>query len=166
MIDLYLGETAVSLARMEACWRSLDASQLLQIQNVRVEARSLIARVLVALGRGDEALRHADALEGEHVGWANALAAMIRGLVEPDHEAGLRTALELFDENEMALFSATTRLRLGEVQGGDVGTANIRAANAWLKAQGVRNPQAMARMLSPRLPLPEGERVGERANRG
>ncbi|MDP1828464.1 MAG: protein kinase [Archangium sp.] len=163
MIDLYLGETATSLSRMEACWRSLDSSQLLQIQNVRIEARSLIARVLIALGRGDEALRHADALEGEQVGWANALAAMIRGLVEPGHEAGLRTALELFDENEMALFSATTRLRLGEVQGGDVGAANVRAAGAWLKAQGVRNPQAMARMLSPCLPLPAGERVEERA---
>ena len=149
MIDLYLGETSGSLARMEECWRSLGSSQLLQIQNVRIEARSLIARVLISLGRGDEALRHAEALEDENASWADALAAMIRGLVEPEHEAGLRTALDLFDANEMALFAATTRLRLGEVQGGDVGAANVRAATAWLRAQGVHDPQKMSQMLSP-----------------
>ncbi len=148
MIDLYLGETSGSLQRMEACWRSLGDSQLLQIQNVRVEARSLIARVLISLGRGDEALRHAEKLEDEDVGWATALAAMIRGLVSRN-EAGLRRAIELFDENEMALFSAATRLRLGEVQGGDVGAANVRAATAWMTAQGVKNPKAMARMIVP-----------------
>jgi hypothetical protein len=149
MIDLYEGDTSASLARLEKCWQSLEDSQLLQIQNVRVEARSLIARVLVSLGRGEEALREADALEDENVGWANALAAMIRGLVAEPREAQLRRALQLFDENEMALFSATTRLRLGELQGGDVGAANVRAATAWMTAQGVRDPQKLARVLSP-----------------
>ncbi|MDP2272195.1 MAG: protein kinase [Archangium sp.] len=148
MIDLYLGQTSGTLERMESCWRSLDSSQLLQIQNVRIEARSLIARVLIALGRGHEALRHAEALEDEDVGWASALAAMTRGLAG-NNEAQLRVALELFDDNEMALFSATTRLRLGELQGGDVGAANVRAATAWLSAQGVKSPQSMARTLSP-----------------
>ena len=74
---------------------------------------------------------------------------MIRGLAEPPHEAGLRKALELFEAHEMRLFSATTRLRLGEVQGGDVGAANVRAASAWLQAQGVKNPEAMARVFTP-----------------
>ena len=149
MIDLYLGETGGSLARLEKCWRALDESQLLQIQNVRIEARSLIARVLVAQGRRDEALRHADSLEDENVGWANALAAMIRGLVAAPQEAQLRRALELFDEHEMALFAAATRLRLGELQGGELGAANVRAAKAWMSAQGVKNPSRLAHILSP-----------------
>ena len=151
MIDLYLGETGGSLARLEACWRALGDSQLRWIQLVRVEARSLFARVLIANGQGEEALRHAVAIEREGVGYGNALAAMIRALVGPDHEAGLRTALGLFDEHEMALFSAATRLRLGEVQGGAVGAANVRAAIAWLQAQGVSRPEAMARVLVPSL---------------
>ncbi len=158
MIDLYENDTRATLERMEACWRSLDEAQYLLIQNVRIEARSLMARVLIAVGRGDEALRHAEALEGEDLGWATALAAMIRALVNPK-EASFRAALELFDENEMALFAAATRLRLGEVQGGDVGQANVRAARAWLLAQGVKNPEALARTL---LPLPHrGEGRGE-----
>jgi len=149
LIDLYVGQPEGSLARMETCWRGLGDSQLLRIQNVRIEARSLIARVLLALGRRDEALRHAELLEREDVGWADALAAMIRGLAS-SRESDLRRALELFEANEMALFSATTRLRLGEVQGGEVGAANVRVALAWMQAQGVKSPQAFAQMLSPR----------------
>lgn len=54
----------------------------------------------------------------------------------------------------MNLFAAAARLRLGEVQGGEVGRANVRAATAWMQAQGIKAPDWMAQMLAPALPLP------------
>ncbi|MFZ5438911.1 MAG: serine/threonine-protein kinase PknK [Myxococcota bacterium] len=148
LIDLYEGASVASLQRLERCWASLEDSQLLRIQNVRIEARSLFARVLLALGRNGEALRHAELLERERVGWADALAALIRGVVEG--ETGLRRALELFDAHDMALFAAATRLELGRRQGGDVGAANTRAATVWMQAQGITRPDRFARVLTGR----------------
>ncbi len=149
MIDLYLGDTAKSAERLLNCWSLLKSSQLLTIQNVRIEARSLLARVLVASGRIDEALRQAKKLEDERAGWAVALATMIRALASPAPLEPLWSALRLFEEQEMALFAAATRMRLGQAQGGAAGEANVRTATAWFVGQGVKNPLAMARMLVP-----------------
>jgi hypothetical protein len=145
MIDLYTGELSHALDRMNRCMASLRDSQLLRVQNVRVEAHSLLARVLLALGRNDEALAQARLLEREGVAWADALALMIRGGAG-DAEA-LRSAIDAFERCEMSLFSAATRLRLGERQGAALGAANTRAANAWMEAQGVRSPERMARLF-------------------
>ena len=151
LIDLYVGRPQESAERVEAGWGQLKASMLLQIQNVRVEARYLRARLAVALGRTSAALEHAEAIEDEGVDWGNAFALAIRGVVAGKAgEAQLKAAVERFSALEMAAFSAAARVRLGEVQGGDVGAANVRAGLGWLTAQGVRNPEAFAAMLLPR----------------
>ena len=49
----------------------------------------------------------------------------------------------------MALFAAAARARLGELEGGELGAARLKAGHAWMLAQGVRNPAAMTRMLVP-----------------
>ncbi|MFT3708232.1 MAG: hypothetical protein QM817_11315 [Archangium sp.] len=159
MIDLYTGELGRSLERMNACMRALADSELLRIQNVRVEARSVLGRVLIALGRVDEAREQAVLLERENVGWATALAELIRGLAGDDE--ALRRAIEGFDKHEMALFSSASRLRLGERQGKAVGEANTRAALAWMQAQGVKDPHRLANTLAPNsLSLQAGRGLG------
>ncbi|PZR15975.1 MAG: hypothetical protein DI536_06640 [Archangium gephyra] len=137
MADLYEAPSAATLARIETCWRSLSSSQLLRIQNVRVEARSLMARVLLALGRNDEALRHARMLEREGADWASAQALLIEGLATNSPER-LRAAASAFDRCEMTLFATITRLRLGE-----------EGARAWLHSQGIRSPERFAQILAP-----------------
>ncbi len=145
MADLYEGATPRTLERFEACWRSLSSSQLLRIQNVRVEARSLLARTLLALGRRDEALRHARLLANEGADWATAQSLLLEGLAVESPER-LRAALTAFESAEMTLFAAVTRLRLGELEGDD---ANVRAATEWMRAQGIKAPARFAQTLAP-----------------
>jgi hypothetical protein len=104
--------------------------------------------VLIALGRRDEARAIAASLALERVGWADALALHLDGLAGDDD--ALRRSVEAFDRHEMALFAAAARLRLGERQGAALGEANVRAAWAWLTAQGVKEPDRLAATLSPR----------------
>jgi tRNA A-37 threonylcarbamoyl transferase component Bud32/tetratricopeptide (TPR) repeat protein len=153
MIDLYVARPQDSVERVEAGWGQLKSAMLLQIQNVRVEARYLRARLAVALGRAGEALSHAEAIEEEGVEWGNAFALATRGVVAGKAgEAQLKAAVERFSALDMQAFAAAARLRLGEVQGGEIGAANVRAGLGWLTAQGVRNPEAFAAMLLPRPP--------------
>ncbi len=137
MADLYEGATPATLARLEACWASLSSSQLLRIQNVRVEARSLLARVLLALGRNDEALRHARLLEREDAEWATAQALLIDGLATQSTER-LNAALGAFERTEMTVFAAVTRLRLRD-----------EGAAIWLRGQGVTSPERFAEIFAP-----------------
>lgn len=154
MIDLYEGRPQDSIDRLEKSWRLFRGSLLLSIQNVRVEADYLRARLEIAAGRLDEAVGIALGLEGENVAWARGFALVIRGLAaEPARAVELlRQALDLFDAEEMHLFAAATRLRLGEVQGGDVGAANVRAGLVWMQAQGVKDPRRFANVVVPAPP--------------
>ncbi|MFO0596169.1 MAG: protein kinase [Myxococcaceae bacterium] len=147
MIDLYEGQLDQTLGRLEQTIASLRESQLMRIQNVRIEARALLGRVLVALGRLDEARDQSRLLREEKAGWADAFASLIEGLA--GDEKALSVALEGFDRHEMALFSGVTRLRLGQKQGAQLGEANTRAALAWMQTQAVKDPARLADALAP-----------------
>lgn len=56
MIDLYSGAPEDGWRRTKESWKALEGSMLLRIQNVRVEATSLRARLALATGRLDEVL--------------------------------------------------------------------------------------------------------------
>jgi tetratricopeptide (TPR) repeat protein len=147
-IDLYEGRA--SLDRLDAAWPSLRSTMMLRIQNVRVEARYLRARVLLALNRRDDALELAFDLDEEGVDWARALSLLVRGLAQ-DSTTALRQAAELFQSADMQLFAAVARLRLGEALRAE-GAALVREAVAWLEGQGVVRPLQFASMLAPRPP--------------
>jgi serine/threonine protein kinase/tetratricopeptide (TPR) repeat protein len=150
MIDLTTGEIREGLARLDQGWGALRRSMLLRIQNVRIEATFLRARLLLAAGRTGEALEIAFALDDEGVAWARGFSLLLRGLADQRDAAGLlRSALEVFEAEDMRLFSAVARLRLGEVQGGELGLANRRAAEAWMTAQGISDAPSFSRMLAP-----------------
>lgn len=136
LIDLYTGEKDQTVARMHQCLQSLSDSQLLRIQNVRVEAWSLMARALLAQGRKNEALDVAELLQKERVGWADALALLIAGLA--GDASALKLSAESFDRLEMRFFSAAVRWRLGDPQGA-----------GWFRAQGVKNPERFVQLVCP-----------------
>lgn len=153
MIDLYVGRPQDSVERVAAGWAQLKTAMLLQIQNVRVEARYLRARLAIATGDRAGALEHAEAMEGEGVEYGHAFAQVIRAVAAgKGGEALLKGAIDRLAALDMHAFAAAARVRLGEVQGGELGAANQRAGLGWLTAQGVRNPDAFAAMLLPRAP--------------
>jgi hypothetical protein len=147
MIDLYAGEPRAAYDRLLDAWPKLKAAQLLRMQNVRIEATYLKARSALACGERGEALAEAERLEAERVAWANGFAAVIRGLC--GRPESLQQAIQIFEGADMRLFSAATRLRLGETTPGALGQASLKAGEAWLLAQGVKDPAAFARMLVP-----------------
>ncbi len=170
MINLYVGDPEPAFQRMVQRWGALRSSLFLSIQLVRVEARYLRGRAALATGRLGEALGDAERMEGEGVEYGRALAACLRAGVArgkhmPERAKGLYArALELFDASEMKLYATAARARLGELQGGELGAANMRAAEVWMKAQGVLQPGRMIDMV---IPLPPGEgarRAGEGTN--
>ncbi len=153
LIGLYAGDGRAAYERVREAWPALRRSLLLRIQNVRVEATFLRAAAALAAGLGDEALASARRLERERVGWAEAFAALLRaGISSPDEAAArYRAAAARLESVQMALFAAAARRRAGAFGGGDEGRAAIAAADAFMTAQGVKNPERMTAMLAPRL---------------
>ncbi len=156
MIDLYEGKPRDAYDRISEAWPAMRRAYLLRTQNVRIEAGFLRARAAVACGELDAALSGAEQLEAENVPWGNAFGSTVRGLVahaRNELESAvklLQQAILVFEACDMRLFAAAARLRLGEAAGGSLAAASIRAGEAWMLAQGVKAPAAVAQMLVPR----------------
>jgi hypothetical protein len=92
----------------------------------------------------DMAGRAAKRLAAEKAPWGIALAMMIRAgqcVARGSHEEGrrrLRTAEPLLQKLDMHLHAAAIRRHLGDASGSE-----------WMTAQGIRNPEAMTRLLLP-----------------
>ncbi|MBL8955083.1 MAG: AAA family ATPase [Myxococcaceae bacterium] len=155
MIDLYEGKPRDAFDRIGEAWPAMKRAYLLRTQNVRIEAEFLRARSAVACGEHEAAITGAEALEAEGVPWADAFAAATRGLVaagrkSPDAAVTLlQEAILGFEAADMRLFAAATRLRLGEIASGSLAVASTRAGDAWMLAQGIKSPAALAQMLMP-----------------
>jgi serine/threonine protein kinase len=170
-IDLYLGEAAAAHERVEEIWRDLERAMLLRIQNCAIEAWYLRARAALALaasagagvdgcgGRAKDRLRlalhAARRIEAQRTSWGTPLAQLVRATAArlggdlARAEVGLRDALAGFEHAHMQLYAAAARRRLGQLIGGEDGAARIAAADAFLRAQAVGNPEAMVGMLAP-----------------
>ena len=64
----------------------------------------------------------------------------------------LAAAVTAFERADMASHAAVARRRLGAMQGDERGRALVAEADAWMAAQGIRNPARMTRMLAPGFP--------------
>ena len=168
-IDIYLGDAAAAHERVEAMWRDLERAMLLRIQNCFIEAWYLRARAALALaatlpGQGAEAERRkllklaskaARRVDSQHTGWGTPLAHLVRATVarlsdDPGHAVDeLRAALAGFVAADMGLYAATVRRRLGSLVGGDEGRALVAEGDAFMRAQGIVQPEAMTRMMAP-----------------
>jgi len=165
--DLYEGQPAAAVPRIEAVWPALTGSMLMRIQLVRSEAHQLRARAalanLAAAGRppARDAVkaieREVDALAKEKMPWIDPLADLLRAGLQrvqgrPDAAIEpLRRALRSFRAQDMALYAAVAERQLGLLIGGDEGTRLRVDAESWMAAQTIRNPAAIARVYAPGL---------------
>ncbi len=145
LIDLYQGQPEDAWARLVAAWPALEASQLLRIQNVRIEALGLKGRLAVATGRQAVLAEMVARLRKEEVPWATASSLMLEALAPGGSPEGLRQAARTFDECEMRLQAAAVRLRLAELE-----DRPPEAELAWMTGQGIVAPRKAAGMLVPR----------------
>jgi hypothetical protein len=64
--------------------------------------------------------------------------------------ADLLTRAQLgFEAADMALYSAAARRCRGLLVGGGEGAALVAEADAWMRNEGIRNPERMTAMLAP-----------------
>ncbi len=160
--DLYEGRAADAWARVAEHWPALERSLLLRVRSVRVEALSLRGRAALAaaaLRRPDRAAlvaqadRAARTLEAERYQLPVALAHLLRAGVlrqrGQDALVALGTAREALSARSMRLFAGAASRRLGALVGGERGRA--LAAEATAALAGLRDPEAVTRLLVPGL---------------
>ncbi len=161
-IELYTGDTEVVWKHLQGQWQALEDSLLLRIQVLRIEAMHLQARAALATSEGKERTRRlkvaekmAKRIAREKAAWAAPFASLIRAGIanrNGDKElAGrlLSEAATAFKQQDMELYAAASRRRLGEMVGGDYGYQLLTETNAWMAGQRIKNPDAMTRMLTP-----------------
>ena len=168
-IDLYAGDGVAAWRRVQAQWPELKGSQLLAVQQLRLEALFFRGRsALAAAGASAEDLPSpaqlvaeaeaaARAIERTRMAWARPLAAMLRAGAarqrgQPDAAIVLLgEAIGQLELQDMRLYAASARRRRARLIGGPDGRAGVEQADQWFGAQGVRDPAAMARLFAPGL---------------
>jgi hypothetical protein len=159
--DLYEGDGANTLRRIDECWPVMASAQLLRVQAVRAWTENLRARAALAEacrgGADGEALlkvasRSARRLQREKMPWTQALASMLRAGIAAtrgDVENAARlaeTAEQEFTATDMATFAAVARRRRGELLGD---AALVAAADGWMTQQTIGRPERFAALLAP-----------------
>jgi serine/threonine protein kinase len=162
-LALYEGKAAAELDELLDGFSKLEASMMPRIWLVRVVSRSLAARV--ALGAMREPSRRADALREvrrllrqlrrERTPIARAVTLPIEaGLALQNGEP--QRAVELLveagrkgDEGDLHLLSAFCRLRIGQLDDGDLGQESSALANEWMDSEEIADPERMAELFVP-----------------
>jgi hypothetical protein len=163
-IELYARRGAEAWQRVLSTWPRLRKSMLLHVQVVRHIALEHRARAALAAGLADagaaselfeEAERVCRQLERERIAPLAGLATLLRACVADargEREVALRLLAQADAQlvpHDHGLHLAAVRRRRGELLGGDEGAALIASADAWLAAQGVRDPRRFCGMIYP-----------------
>jgi eukaryotic-like serine/threonine-protein kinase len=154
-IALYERRGTLAWTRLSQSWRAARTSLVARVQFTRMVLEDVRGRAALAAAAEaeterdrdhllDMAGRAAKRLDAEKAPWGTALALMLRAgqsFARGDHEKGLRAlraAEPVLHKLEMHLHAAAIRRRLGDESGEE-----------WMTAQGIRNPEAMTRLLLP-----------------
>jgi serine/threonine protein kinase len=158
--DLYRGDAASALTRIDQGWRRMQRAMLLRIQVTRVNMLHLRGRAALALAahgasNRDELLARVESdakrLEHERMPWSDGLALLLRAGVAalrgtPDRAIALAEGAEqALDAADMRLHAAAARRARGLLEK----SARLAAADEWISAQGILRPEAMARLFAP-----------------
>lgn len=165
LIDLYQGEGIRAHERVASSWPALKRSQLFRVPTILIEATHLRARAaLAAAAEADpferrsllaQAERDARRMTRKNRPWTGALALLVRAGVSAlngrDEQAvyRLERSVEELESYDMKLFAAAARRRLAPLVGGGSGAAHMKAAEAFMSAQGVSDPEAMTALFVP-----------------
>jgi hypothetical protein len=129
--------------------------------HIQLRARSALAAAATAVHPEPYlacAWREARRLDRQKTPWAEALARLIRAGVAAFRgdraSAGplLEEAISRFEAEDMGLFAAAAKRRLGELRGGTQGQALVAEADAWMTGRGIVNPARMAATFAPGFP--------------
>ncbi len=79
------------------------------------------------------------------------LSAAVTYLEGRSGDAGdmMAAAVTAFERADMTIHAAVARRRLGGLQDDERGRALVAEADAWMAAQGIRNPARMTRLIAP-----------------
>jgi hypothetical protein len=156
--DLYEGDPARALARLDEAAKPLRRSMLLDVQLLRALFAELSGRC--ALARGDRAGARAAArrLAKERVPWIDALAAGLTALAtaadQPEHGAAALTTAEAHaTQAGLGLHAQALRRRRAELTGDD---ATVHTIDDDLRAQGVLRPARLLSIYAPVASTPAG----------
>lgn len=168
-LALYTGEGDRIWGMVERDWPRFVAAQFLRIAILRVQllhVRSVAALCHASaqrrLGFASEARRFRQEARGtagrlakQRISLARPLAELTLAAVDMaggDLEGarrGLTSCVELFTKQDMRLYAAAARTRLGQLLGGDEGAGLVHQAQAEFEAEGVVKVSSMLDMLAP-----------------
>jgi eukaryotic-like serine/threonine-protein kinase len=171
---LYRGQGRAAWEHLTARDRRLKRAMLLRVELLRLEhryarGRAALAAALDAAAAGDQAARaallaaaetSAAELGREKAEWVHPFAAVLRAGAAAQRGdtaaavALLHRATAGFLERQMGLYAAASKRRLGQLLGGENGTALVREADAMMTEQGIKSPARMTRMLASGFPGP------------
>jgi serine/threonine protein kinase len=162
-IALYEGSAVAQLDELRAKLTRFRRSQWMRIQLTRCEGFWFTGRLLVAAAAVssaptpllDEAMRACRRLTKEGVEYATAWAMLLQAAIHAQRGkeelavAALRDSSRRADAEGLDLVAAVSRLRHGELLGGDEGQHLVDDAHARLQAIGVQVPEQMAETIAP-----------------
>jgi len=158
LIDLYAGDVQGARKRVETGYVPMSRSLLLKVQLLRFEVNELQARTALAAGQLDVAAKFTSKLGKEGMPWMDAIATLRRGGVcaaRGDKDGAvreLRAAVPALDTSELGLHAAAARVRLGDLLGGDEGSALREAGLAFMRAEEIKRPEAVVALYAPLAP--------------
>ncbi len=167
--ELYRGDAEAAWRVVAGSWTTLERTRLLRIQFLRIEACFLRARAALlnaARGRNVGRFLSIAGEDARRIGrfglrWSDAIAMLLgAGVAFLEGRPGdardmMAAAVTACERADMKLYAAVARRRLGMLQNDDRGRELVRQADAWMAAQGIRNPARMARLIATGLPDPE-----------
>jgi eukaryotic-like serine/threonine-protein kinase len=166
-IDLYAGEPAAAWEQITEAWPRLASAQLLRVQQLHLEVLYLRGRTALAIAASEPQRRGAMLAEArsasrrmlkERMAWAEPLARLIEaGAAAVEGRTAqavslLEQLVPALDLQDMGLYAAAARRRLGELRGDAAGALSIQQVDDWFVAQGVRNAAAMTALFAPGFP--------------
>lgn len=165
-LELYCGRAELAWERVLAEWSAFRWSLLSQVQDLRIEMLQLRAYCALAMAAhsGDPsrylraAVKDAGRLRREQMPWTEALALYIEGTVA--HLRGhvaqaiekLEAAVASFDRLDAGLHAATTRRRLGRLQGTPENNGRMQESDEWMLSQNIKNPARLTAAYAPGYP--------------
>ncbi len=163
-ISLYRGDGRAAWNGLMDKWPAFKATRLLRIESIRVVMFQLRATCAIAASgqnHGDEkrllsaAARDARRVERADRPWSRGLAALLRAAIARAHGntdsacRTLREAIDRLDHAGLVLHATAGRRCLAGLVGGTEGTELMAAANQWMEAQSIQNPERMTLMVAP-----------------
>lgn len=159
--DLYEGDHAAALERIESQWQALTKSSVPRVCSMRIEAWHLRARVALATAaRGGDTIAQqlkiarlaTRKLMKEKTPFAQALVPLQNAtlqLLTGNREGGIvqldKAALALA-QADMRLYSECAKRARAALTGDKKA---IEAADAWMREQGIANPEKTMRVFAP-----------------